>query len=412
MMNSNASAPTVTRFNAVQDLAESYREGFALPRDFYASPEVFEHDIKNYWNRNWIWVGHVSQIPAAGDYFLFEYATESIIVVRDKSDEIHAHINVCRHRGSRVCLEKSGRSSVFSCPYHAWTYDLAGKLRTGREMGADFDRADYGLFSASLKVFQGLIFVCLSDDPPDIDGTLERLAPLTAPFRTENMKVAHTASYPVPANWKLALENYLECYHCAPAHQEYSRSHSLKDPASLTDELVGTLQKNSQLAGLPVVELNETGAEASAHGTDAYYRRYPLYPGYKTGSKSGSQLAPVLGDLALLDGGATDIMIGPLNSFLAYGDYIVGYRFVPISLQKTNIQVVWMVRQDAEEGVDYSREDLTWLWHVTSQDDERIIRHNQEGVNSHAFVPGPLSEMEWGISAFYHGYMARFADTV
>lgn len=391
----------------VRELVKTRRPGFALSGTFYTSPAIFDHDIKAFWNKNWIWVGHVSQIPEPGNFFRFDYASESIVVVRDRQGKIHAHLNVCRHRGSRICLEASGKTSVLSCPYHAWTYDLDGSLRTDRQMDGQFDRADYSLFSASLKVFQGLIFVCLSDQPPEIEPALQRLAPLTRPFGIEDLKVVRTASFPVPANWKLALENYLECYHCAPAHKEYSRSHSLKDPASMTDHLLSTLADNSRQAGLPADVLNETGPDAENLGSDIYYRRYPLYPGYKTGSRSGEPVAPLLGDITRYDGGATDVMIGPLNSFLAYADHIVGYRFIPRTLQETDIQVVWMVRGDAVEDRDYSIEELTWLWDVTSRDDERIIRYNQEGVNSTAFKPGPLSNMEWGIETFYHGYLRR-----
>lgn len=391
----------------ITELAKTRQPGFALPGQFYTSPTVFDHDIKSFWNRNWIWVGHVSQVPEPGNFFRFDYGAESIIVVKDRQNEIRAHINVCRHRGSRVCLEASGKTAVLSCPYHAWTYDLDGSLRTDREMDGKFNRADYSLFSASLKIFQGLIFVCLSDQPPDIEPALARLAPLARPFGIDNLKVAHTASYPVPANWKLALENYLECYHCAPAHKEYSRSHSLKDPASMTEELLSTLAQSSHHAGLPVAQLNETGPDAENLGSDIYYRRYPLYPGYKTGSRSGEPVAPLVGELTAYDGGATDIMIGPLNSFLAYADYVVGYRFVPKTLQETDIQIVWMVRDDAVEDRDYAIADLTWLWDVTSKDDERIIRYNQQGVNSVAFRPGPLSNMEWGIETFYHGYLQQ-----
>ena len=102
-------------------------------------------------------------------------------------------------------------------------------------------------------------------------------------------------------------------------------------------------------------------------------------------------------------------MIGMLNSFLVYSDHLVGYRFVPRGLQQTDIQVVWMVRGDAEETRDYDKEALTWLWHVTSLDDERIIRHNQEGVNSHYFQPGPLGEMETAIQSFYDFYLQMIA---
>lgn len=389
----------------MRELMESHQEGFALERHFYTSQAVYEHDIQRVWNRNWIWVGHVSQIAEPGNYFLFDYGPESVIVVRDREGEVRAHMNVCRHRGSRVCLEKQGTARVFSCPYHAWTFGLDGRLRGGRAMGADFDPSEYGLFPVQVQIFQGLIFICADENPPPLEESLARLAPLSAPMQLENLKLAHEASYPVPANWKLALENYLECYHCAPSHQDYSRSHSLKDPADV-EKYGADLRDRSASAGLPTGELDMTGANALALGADVYWRRYPLFPGYQTGSKDGAPLAPPLGQLTGHDGGATDLAIGTLNYFLIYADHLVGYRFIPRSLQETDIQIAWYVRGDAEEGRDYSKEALTWLWHVTSLDDERIIRHNQEGVNSHRFVPGPLSEMEWSLPGFYRSYFS------
>ncbi len=388
----------------MHELAKAHREGEALPRLFYTSEAIYEHDIAAFWNQSWIWIGHVSEVPEPGDFFLFDYGPESVIITRDRDGDLQAHVNVCRHRGSRVCLEHSGNTSHFVCPYHAWTYDLKGRLLGGREMAGDFDPADYGLFQAKLQVFQGLIFISLADGPPPLDASLEKLAAKTAPFGLEHLKVAHSASYRVAANWKLALENYLECYHCAPAHKEYSRSHSLKDPASVT-ELSAGMEERARAVGLPSEVINNTGDQAEAWGTDIYYRRYPLCPGYVTGSRDGKPVAPLLGSLTDYDGGATDIQIGVLNNFLAYSDHVVGYRFVPRGLQETDIQIVWMVRADAKQGQDYNHDQLTWLWHVTSLDDERIIRHNQAGVNSHRYLPGPLSPMEWGIEGFYQGYL-------
>ncbi len=384
-------------------LIETCKPGVALPREFYTREDIYHHDIRAYWNNNWLWVGHICQIAAPGDFFLFDYGTESVIILRDNSGKVRAYLNVCRHRGSRVCVEHQGSAKVFSCPYHAWTYDLNGHLRGGRDMGPDFDPSQYGLFEAQVRVFEGMIFVCTGKAASDIDTGLDQLRALAAPFDLENLKVAHSASYPVPANWKLALENYMECYHCAPSHKEYSRSHSLKDPSSMTEELVGAMQKKGQAAGLPIQTLS-LPAEGQ-QGLNFYYRRYPLYPGYLTGSESGNPVAPLLGHLKGYDGGATDLQIGILNNFLIYSDHVVGYRFVPTALQETDIQVVWYVRGNAVAGKDYDRDMLTWLWHVTSLDDERIIRINQEGVNSHHFVPGPLSQMEWGIQSFYDNYL-------
>lgn len=391
-------------------LLAEHQPGYALPRGFYTSGEIFEGDIARVWNRNWIWVGHESQIPNAGDYFLFDYGPESVIICRDRAGEVRAHLNVCRHRGSRICTERDGNTRVFMCPYHAWTYDLSGQLRSGRDMGPDFDPAQWGLISAACRVFQGMILICADEAAaPLIDHELAKLAPLTEPFGFADLKVAKTATYPVPANWKLALENYLECYHCAPAHQDYSRSHTLKTPEHVEARLPA-MKARAEQVGLPTVSLQDSDPQ-TAPGASVFYRRYPLYDGYQTGSRDGAPLAPLLGRLTGFDGGATDVGLGVLNNLLVYSDHLVGYRFVPRQVQETDIEVVWMVRSDAEDGVDYNTEDLTWLWHVTSLDDERIIRLNQAGVNSQFFQPGPLAEMETYISDFYEFYKTMWAAT-
>lgn len=403
-------ADSIETNNMIKQLVDKFQPGYSLPGAFYTSPELYQKDLQLYWGRNWIWAGHVSQLPEAGSYFLFDFGSESIIVVRDKGGQIRAHLNVCRHRGSRVCLQQTGKANSFVCPYHAWTYNLDGGLRSGRLMPAEFDKNQHGLKPVKLFEFQGLLFICMSDDPPPIEHELAAIAPLTAPFDLARLKIAHQESYPVSANWKLALENYLECYHCAPSHKQYSKSHSLKDPDSMTEELVQAMQARSADIGLPVTEISATGEMAQAVCTDLYYRRYPLYPGYDTGSQDGTAIAPLLGSLKGFDGGATDLMIGPLNSFLIYADHMVAYRFIPTGVQTTDIQTLWLVNEDSREGVDYDLENLKWLWDVTTQDDERIIRHNQEGVNSSYYRPGPLSTMEWGIADFHAGYLGLLRE--
>ena len=388
-------------------LLRDYVDGLSLERDFYTSDAIYENDIRHYWNASWIWVGHVTQLPKIGDFFLFAYGPESLIVARDQQGEIGVFLNVCRHRGSRVCLEHQGNRRVFVCPYHAWTYELNGDLRIAREMSEEFDPKAFSLFKAHVRIFEGMIFACTSERPPNIDAGLKDLAPLVAPFGLGNLKIAYTASYPVPANWKLAVENYMECYHCAPSHKEYARSHSIKDPEYLRTDLTLAMKERAVGVGLPDEELSISLDNQSELDMDFYYRRYPLFEGYLTGSRNGEPVAPLLGDLKGFDGGATDLQIGILNNFLVYSDHVVGYRFVPRSVQETDIQVIWYVHNHAQEGEDYNIKDLTWLWDVTSQDDERIISLNQEGVNSFHYKPGPLSHMEWGIRAFYRGYLAK-----
>ncbi len=398
----------MTRPFELDTLMSAHKHGHALPRGFYTSEEIYDHDITRVWSRNWLWAGHTSQVPNPGDYFLFDYGPESIIVTRDRDGEIRAHQNVCRHRGSRICTEAAGSARVFVCPYHAWTFELSGKLRAAQNMGPEFDPSDYGLLPVRASVFQGLIFLCADAETPPLEPSLTQLATLTAPYGLDNLKVAHSASFPVPADWKLAVENYLECYHCGPAHKDYSRSHSLKSPQEM-EGLIGPLKARAESVGLSANELDLIGDNAPTPFTSAYYRRYPLYEGYQTGSKTGDALAPLLGDLKGFDGGTTDFGIGPLNWFLIYSDHMIGYRFIPRGFQETDIQVTWLVRSDAAEGKDYDKDDLTWLWRVTSLDDERIIRHNQSGVNSQYFKPGPLGEMETSIQAFYDFYFAMIS---
>ena len=392
----------------LQTLAASQSHNKTLEQAFYASEAVYRHDIQNYWNKTWIWAGHECQIPKEGDFFLMDYGPESLIIARDREGQVGAFLNVCRHRGSRVCLERSGNRRVFACPYHAWTYELNGALRSAKEMGEGFDPAQYGLLKAHAFLFEGLIFVSTAEQPPEYRLGLERLKPLVEPYGLRNLKLAATKSYPVRANWKLAVENYMECYHCGPAHKEYARSHSLKDPEHMTTHLLEALKQRSCAVGLSDQELYLSPNQGDPVGIEFYYKRSPLFEGYETGSQSGRPLAPLLGTLEGFDGGAADMEIGLLNNFLIYSDHMVGYRFFPKGLQDTDIEVTWFVRADAEAGRDYDLEQLTWLWDVTSQDDERIIRLNQEGVNSFHYRPGPLAEMEWAIFSFYEDYLASF----
>ncbi|MEM6986973.1 MAG: Rieske 2Fe-2S domain-containing protein [Pseudomonadota bacterium] len=324
-----------------------WQAGHALPQAFYTDPALYRADLDRVWNRHWIWVGHASQVGKPGQFLRFDVDRESILLVHADDGVIRAFANVCPHRGSRVCLESHGTARGFTCPYHAWRFNLAGELLSQREMAEGFDRSRYGLRALPLFNFQGLLFVSFSDDPPPIEAASAGLQSLCGPFGLDRLKVAHEAVYPVDANWKLALENYLECYHCAPSHRDYSQSHSLKDPASLA-RLADGLDRRSADIGLPTDELSACGADAVHPACSVYYRRYPLFEGFATGSQSGEPLAPLLGELTGFDGGATDVQLGVLNNFLVYSDHVVGYRFIPTGPDSTDIHTV------CQYNVDYS----------------------------------------------------------
>lgn len=381
--------------------------GYSLAQGFYQDPAVYQAEIHKIFLNHWLYAGHLSQIPNSGDYFTFEFDTESVIVVRTTTGAVKAHMNVCRHRGSKICLTNSGSQKSLTCPYHAWSYNLDGNLISARNMPADFDPAQNPLHKVNLALVGGFIFVCLSSNPPSLSALQSDLAKVFDLFGLDSLKLAEHKSYHIKANWKLAVENYQECYHCAPSHQEFAKIHAMaKSP------------KLFQQAKADYWQVNQGNAKFSQHnryfalaekGQEGYqYDRNPLLGKALSGSADGKAVAPLLGSLASYDGGASELMIGPLSYFLIYDDHVLCYRFLPISKDECICDVFWFVSQSAEEGQDYQLDKLTWLWDVTTQADKTIIVNNQLGVNSRFYQPGRLSDME----AFQQSFLTWYLDTL
>ncbi len=391
---------------AINALIARQSPGRSLEQAFYRDPDIYARDLGRIFLNAWLYAGHASEIPEPGDYFLFEFDAESVIVARDREGQLHALINVCRHRGSRVCLSASGRTKRFVCPYHGWAYGLDGSLRAAAQMGDDFDPDRHGLKKLHLKLFHGLIFVSFAAQPAPFELIEREMSASLAPYRLDRAKVARKIDYPIAANWKLSVENYCECYHCRPAHPDYSRAHALAIPQALWQDDFKRVMERAAEVGLSVDLVDHTWLDAEAIGTERQYWRYPLLHGHLTGSRDGKPVAPLLGNLTGYDGGATDIQIGPVLFGLAYCDHVVLYRFLPLSLDRSVCQVSWLVNETAEEGRDYDVDQLTWLWDVTTEADKTIIENNQKGVNSHFFEPGPLSQMERFENRFLRWYLA------
>jgi Rieske 2Fe-2S family protein len=388
----------------LRDLLDRQPRGKALLQDFYSDPDIFERDVSRIHLRRWLCVGHESRIPRPGDWFVFDVANESLIIVRGRDERVRALVNVCRHRGSHVCYEREGNSRVLVCPYHAWTYDLDGRLRSARLMGDDFDPSGHGLTQVQLRIVEGVIFVCFAEEPPGFERVEETIRATLGRYGWAEARVAHRESYSVDANWKLVTENYQECYHCSPAHPEFSRFHATEKPDSVVGELRAEAAARSRAMGIDIPYVTEwpaglPGQEGVSCSHDA------TYPGSVTGSQDGRPLAPLMGDFQDYDGGFTYVEVGPSSFFLAYPDHGVMYLFVPRQAQKTDMEVLWLVRAGAKEGVDYDVERLTWMWHVTSLADKRIIDHNQRGVNSRYYRPGPYGPMECATQGFASWYL-------
>lgn len=394
---------------AIKHLISGHRPGYALEQDFYQDADIYTRDIEQIYMKSWLYAGHESEIPRVGDYFLFNFDTESVIVIRNDVAEFSALVNVCRHRGSRVCLEAAGKASRLTCRYHGWTYALNGELLGAAQMPDSFDKTSNSLKRIHLRCLQGMIFVNFADQPASFDPIEDDLTDCLRPYRIDRAKVAHRQSYPIAANWKLAVENYCECYHCAPAHPEYSRGHGLAIPEEhYADELRDVMARAAS-CGLSEKVVTNFYLHSGETGTDRSYERYPLLRGHVTGSEDGKPVAPLLGDIVDYDGGATDFQVGPVTYALAYCDHVVVYRFTPLSVNATDCDITWLVNESAEEGKDYDLKKLTWLWDVTTIADQHIIERNQEGVNSRFYEPGQYSKMEDFTQVFVDWYVKTIA---
>ncbi|MBT8471809.1 MAG: aromatic ring-hydroxylating dioxygenase subunit alpha [Marinicaulis sp.] len=387
------------------------QQGRAMNSYFYRSPLVYELELHNLVFKSWIYAAHITELPNPGDFVLLEVGEESLIIVRDRNNEIHALINICRHRGARVCEKLKGHSKTFVCPYHGWTYSLDGTLRSARhmEMRKDFNRADFPLKRAKVLVHMGLIFVNLDEQAADLSGPLSKIDVQLGAYDLKNAKVAHKQIYKVDANWKYCLENYLECYHCKTAHPHYARIHTLADLDEDAKDFDAAMRARASVetgvAGIEK-EYRKIYSAAEAFGACVQATRYGLYDGYLTGSEDGQAVGPLMGKMKGYDGGASDFQFGPLTFMLSYPDHCVLYRFIPRGQNKTDMEVVWFVNGDAVEGENYEINRLTWLWDQTTLEDKYIISRNSEGASSDFFEPGPLHpEFEQTLMMFIDWYL-------
>ena len=393
---------------SLDELIGRQKPGFALEQPFYGNDAIFKLDLERVVSKQWLYVDHVSRLPEVGDYMLYRIAGEEIIVVRAEDGTIHAHYNVCRHRGSRVCLKNEGNALRLICPYHAWTYALDGSLVAARNMPEGFDAADYPLHRCHARVCEGLIFINLAEgEPSDFDAMAGNLAPYLEPHGLARTKIVHRKVYPTHGNWKLAIENFRECYHCAPAHPEYTRVNSY----------VGVNDKKSG-AYAPTVEAWEKKAAAMGHpygrvhcdtdppGQPHGAFRQPIQKGFQTLSRDGRPVAPLIGDFKEFDGGECMLVFGPLFYVYAANDHATTFRFTPVTPQFTEVELTWLVHEDAGEG-DYDVDRLKWMWDVTTIQDTTIIGDNQAGVNSQRYRPGPYSEREGFTDRFVRWYLTQ-----
>ncbi|NKB35575.1 MAG: Rieske 2Fe-2S domain-containing protein [Gammaproteobacteria bacterium] len=402
----------------IDTLISQYQDGYSLEQAFYCSDEVYQRDMNRLISQRWLLVDHVSRIPNKGDYFLFDIGEESIIIIRQSDEKINAFFNVCRHRGSRICLEHEGNKGLLSCPYHAWTYELDGQLRPPRLMPDGFDKTQFGLHACHIKVTHGLIFVCLSKDtPPDFDAEFSEFNEMFDFHGFADAKIAVKRDYPNQCNWKLVVENFIECYHCAPAHAEYCVVHpedqllalgagpgsGPKEAMEKYQPILDEWEEKSRAMGHPVYEIDHD--EHSLHL--AQLARLPINDrNFAAETRDGKPASnKLMGKFKQCDHGETAMVFNPISYILASNDVAMMVRFTPRDAVNTDVQLTWLVHKDAEEGVDYDADNVAWVWDVTIKQDKKITEDNNAGILSSRYQPGPYSTQEARVATFVRWYL-------
>ena len=197
----------------------------------YVDPAIFDAEMTKIFANTWVWVAHASEIPGPGSFKMSHVGLQPVIVTRGNDGLVHVLLNRCRHRAGSVCEERRGKTSVFVCRYHGWSYDITGKLRGvphSAGYDADFDKSDYPLVSLRVEEYAGLISATFRNDIQPLDEYLGRAKPWIDLFMKQGagfgVKVAGTQRFRFRGNWKIQLENTTDAYHFPIVHRSFLTS--------------------------------------------------------------------------------------------------------------------------------------------------------------------------------------------
>ena len=393
----------MSRFEPIAQLLNKDRKGHTLPRELYVSEEAFHFDTQVMLKSVWLYACTVAHVKNPGDFFVFELANNSIIIVRGRDNEVRAFWNSCRHRGAKICLEQKGRAPRLTCPYHQWTYGLDGKLLAARSMEADFAKGDHGLNPVALENVGGLIFICLADAPPPIDRVKADIAQQIAVYDLERLKVAVQDDYIEDANWKLVMENNRECYHCDVGHPELIRVLGTtgfgKDAPA--DDYLATKRAEWQSLGIDhdLIEFPDGWWHRVA--------RLALANGAVTQSIDGKLACQrLIGPFKQPETSSLSVWTQPNSWHHFCCDHVVTFSLTPISPDKTLLRTSWLVHEDAVEGVDYDPDHLAALWRATNVQDGHFSMINHQGISNDGYQPGPYAVEENLVEAFKDFYVS------
>lgn len=354
-----------------------------LPAAWYYDPAHYQRELEAFWYERWTAVAREEEFAKAGDWRTVRIGTQSLMLVRD-DDRIRAFHNTCRHRGSVLCTEEQGNFARkrIVCPYHSWTYDLAGDLvATPRRMETpDFDMKNFPLYPVAVASWGGFVFVNLAgpEAPPLDVGTLD------AEFKRygfSSLRIGKRIVADVPANWKLLAENFSECFHCPPVHPELCR--------------VVTGYREGGAWGL---RGNETWPEFAA--------------GAATLTLDGTARLPAIATLTEADRKTLYIpaMLPPSLFLNVHPDYVNAHMMVPTGPESVRITYDWLFEASRLPLSEADLQHYVALWDITNRQDARNCEWQQQGIRSREFKHGYYVPQEFDCHRFAQWVRAGLAE--
>ena len=393
--------------NRIAQLLAARRPGHSLPQEFYSDPAIFEFDLAAIFGTSWLMAGFEIELPKRNSTLSLLIGRWPVLITRDRDGELRAFHNSCRHRGAQISPPGRGTGLRLVCPYHRWTYDLAGNLVHAARMPDDFDRSDHGLRPINLETMAGVIYICFGDTPPDFAPFRTAFEPLLAPHDLLNAKVAFESVLVERANWKLVMENGRECYHCAMSHLELSKTFPVEASKHFDygDDAARAKAFETRLAGAGL-------GVGPVEGSWWQAARFALNPGNVSMTMDGrhavNKLMCTAGDG---DIGSLRWALEPHSFAHATADFTFMFSALPIGPQETHVISKWLVHKDAVEGEDYDVKALAELLTKTNLQDRELAENNQRGIASLGYTPGPYSpDAEALVLRFVDWYCVKTQD--
>jgi phenylpropionate dioxygenase-like ring-hydroxylating dioxygenase large terminal subunit len=349
-------------------------EHLSLPGWLYTDAEFFGVEMERVIRPSWQVVCHVNEIPGRGDWRTIEYLGESIIVVRGDDGAVRALSNVCRHRGSRLVDGHSGCALKLVCPYHAWTYNLDGRLAgvPGKSDYPGLATETLGLIPVEQEIWRGFIFVRLEGGGPSVAEMMAPYEAEVAPYRLEELQaIGRVTLRPRDVNWKNVADNYSDGLHIPVAHpgltRLFGRNYAIEAEAHV-DRMTGELVEHP-----------------SANVSERAYQKYlPAVP----------HLPAEAQRLWLY------YKLWPNVAFDIYPDQIDFMQFLPVSPTETLIREIAYALPDNRREMRAARY-LNWrINRRVNEEDTALIKRVQLGMQSRSYVPGPLGESEVCLRSF------------